>query len=70
MIIFFLCSFLENLTGLPVILILKPKNISSVPGRDVFTVVDAAEISFDTKASNPTWGVDCQLTEPSKPELS
>jgi hypothetical protein len=27
--------------------ILKPKNVSSVPGREVFTVVDAAAISLD-----------------------
>ena len=50
--------------------ILKPKNVSSVPGREVFTVVDAAEISLETHASSPICGVACQLTEPSKPELS
>ena len=48
MIIFFLYVFLPNLTGFPVMFILKPKNVSSVPGRSVLAVVDAAEISLDT----------------------
>ena len=52
------------------IFILKPKNVSSVPGSEVFTVVDAADISLETKASKPTCGVACQLTDPSNPELS
>ncbi|KGF96749.1 hypothetical protein EU96_0954 [Prochlorococcus marinus str. MIT 9302] len=38
----------SNLTGLPVIFILRPKKVSSVPGRSLLAVVDAAEISFDT----------------------
>ena len=50
--------------------VLKPKKVSSVPGRSVLAVVEAAEISLETKASKPTCGVACQLTAPSKPELS
>ena len=50
--------------------ILKPKNVSFVPGSEVLTVVDAADISLETKASKPTCGVACQLTDPSNPELS
>jgi len=56
---------LPNVTGLPVRFTLNPKNVSSVPGREVFTVVDAADISLETHASRPTCGVACQLTEPS-----
>ena len=60
----------SNFTGLPVILILNPKKVSSVPGSEVCTVVDDAEISLETQASRPTCGVACQLRAPSNPELS
>ena len=50
--------------------ILNPKKVSSVPGSEVFTVVEAADISLETQASKPTCGVACQLTAPSNPELS
>ena len=52
------------------IFILKPKKVSSVPGSEVLTVVEAAEISLETHASRPICGVACQLTDPSNPELS
>ena len=48
--------------------ILRPKKVSSVPGSAVLRVVDAAEISLETKASKPTCGVACQLTDPSNPD--
>ena len=50
--------------------IFKPKKVSSVPGNEALTVVEAADISLDTYASKPTCGVACQLTAPSNPELS
>ena len=50
--------------------ILNPKKVSSVPGSEVFTVVEAAEISLEIQASKPTFGVAYQLTDPSNPELS
>ena len=40
---------MPNVTGLPVRFILKPKNVSSVPGREVFTVVDAAATTENSK---------------------
>ena len=52
------------------IFILKPKKVSSVPGSEVLTVVEAAEISLETHASRPICGVACQLRAPSNPELS
>ena len=52
------------------IFILSPKKVSSVPGKEVFIVVDAADISLEPQASRPTCGVACQLTAPSNPELS
>ena len=58
------------MTGLPVIFILNPKKVSSVPGNEVLTVVEVADISLETQASRPICGVACQLTDPSKPELS